>query len=106
MATALISALTKIPTRKDVAMTGEITLTGRVLPIGGLREKALAAKRAGIKRVIIPDKNLSDLADMPKEVKRAITFLPVEHMDQVLALALKENPMKDSREPLVEAVSK
>ena len=106
MATALISALTRIPTRKDVAMTGEITLTGRVLPIGGLREKALAAKRAGIKRVIIPDKNLSDLADMPKEVKRAITFLPVEHMDQVLELALKENPMKDSREPLVEAVSK
>ncbi|RLD96593.1 MAG: endopeptidase La, partial [Aquificota bacterium] len=95
LAIALISALTKIPTRKDVAMTGEITLTGRVLPIGGLREKSLAAKRAGIRKVIIPRKNLVDLTDMPEEVKKSITFLPVEHMDQVVELALQENPMKE-----------
>jgi len=95
IATALISTLTNIPAKKDIAMTGEITLTGRVLPIGGLREKSLAAKRAGIRKVIIPRKNLVDLTDMPEEVKKSITFLSVEHMDQVVELALQENPMKE-----------
>ena len=98
MATALVSALTGIPTKKDIAMTGEITLTGRVLPIGGLREKALAAKRAGIPKVIIPQKHLADLTDMPKEVKRSVTFIPVTHMDQVIVQALEENPMRGPQE--------
>ncbi len=94
IATSLTSAITQIPTRKDTAMTGEITLTGRVLPIGGLREKALAAKRAGITNIIIPMKNLSDLTDMPTEVKKGIAFIPVSHMDQVLEHALTVYPAK------------
>jgi len=102
MATALISALTGVPARKDVAMTGEITLTGRVLPIGGLREKALAAKRAGIAKVIIPQKNLGDLTDTPKEVKKSVIFIPVAHMDQVIEQALEENPIKSPQKIMKE----
>ncbi len=102
IATSLVSALTCTPTKKDVAMTGEITLTGRVLPIGGLREKALAAKRAGIAKVIIPQKNLGDLTDMPKEVKKSVIFIPVAHMDQVIELALGENPVKSPQEIIKE----
>src|SRR5437763_238106 len=90
MATALISALTGRPTRRDVAMTGEITLRGRVLPVGGLREKILAAHRAGIKTFVLPRKNLKDLTDVPADVKREVTFVPVEHMDDVLPVALQE----------------
>ncbi len=90
MATALISALTGIPVRNDVAMTGEITLRGRVLPIGGLREKALAARRGGITHIIIPKKNLRDLDELPKYAKRDLTFHPVEHMDEVLNIAFSE----------------
>jgi ATP-dependent Lon protease len=88
MATAIISRLTGNPIRKDVAMTGEITLTGRVLPIGGLKEKALAAMRHGIKTVIIPDKNKKDLEDIPEEYRKHLTFVPVKSIDEVLEVAL------------------
>jgi ATP-dependent Lon protease len=90
MATALISALTQQAVDRDVAMTGEITLRGRVLPIGGLKEKALGALRAGIHTIIIPEKNKKDLTEVPKNVKRKINFIPVKHMDEVLPLALKK----------------
>lgn len=94
MATALISVLTNTPVCKDVAMTGEITLRGRVLPIGGLKEKALGALRAGIHKVIIPDKNKKDLAEIPKNVKRKIQFIPVKNMNEVLPIAMAKNPLK------------
>ncbi|HEY7066234.1 MAG TPA: endopeptidase La [Chloroflexota bacterium] len=90
MATALISALTRRPVRREVAMTGEITLRGRVLPVGGLREKVLAAHRAGIKTFLLPRKNLKDLGDVPADVKREVCFVPVDHMDEVLPVALQE----------------
>ena len=90
MATAIISRLTGIAIRKDVARTGEITLTGRVLPIGGLKEKALAAMRHGIKTVIIPDKNKKDLEDIPEEYRKHLTFVPVKSIDEVLVVALVE----------------
>ncbi len=88
IATALISALTKQPTRKEVAMTGEITLRGRVLPVGGVREKVLAAHRAGITVFILPQKNVKDLTEVPSVVRRQLRFVPVDHMDQVLPVAL------------------
>jgi ATP-dependent Lon protease len=88
MATAIVSALTRIPVRHDVAMTGEISLRGRVLPIGGLRDKALAAHRGGIKTVIVPKDNRKDLRDIPKPVRRAMEFVLVGHMDEVLKHAL------------------
>ena len=88
MATALVSAMTGRPVRSDVAMTGEVTLRGRVLPIGGLKEKALGALRAGINTVLIPKKNVKDLAEMPANVKRKLKFVPVKIMDEVLASAL------------------
>lgn len=88
MATALISAVSKRPIHKDVAMTGEITLRGRVLPIGGLKEKALGALRAGIKTVIIPEKNRKDLAEIPATIKRKLKFIPLGNMDEVLDIAL------------------
>jgi ATP-dependent Lon protease len=88
MATALMSTFTRQPVRNDVAMTGEITLRGRVLPIGGLKEKALAAMRAGIRSVIIPEKNKKDLAEFPSHLKRKIKFVPVKHMSEVLTRAL------------------
>ncbi len=84
MATALISALADRPVRNDVAMTGEITLRGRVLPIGGLKEKSLGALRAGIRKIIIPEKNKKDLTEIPPIVRRKIKFIPVQHMEQVL----------------------
>ena len=90
MATAMISKLTGISIRRDVAMTGEITLTGRVLPIGGLKEKALAAMRHGIKTIIIPDKNKKDLEDIPEEVRKQLTFVPVKTIDDVLEVALTQ----------------
>ncbi|MBI5562151.1 MAG: endopeptidase La [Deltaproteobacteria bacterium] len=86
MATALISALMKRPVSKDIAMTGEITLRGRVLPIGGLKEKALAALRAKIKTIIIPERNKKDLEEIPKDVLKELRFLPVSHMDEVLRI--------------------
>jgi ATP-dependent Lon protease len=88
MCTSLVSALTRRPVRRDVAMTGEITLRGRVLPIGGLKEKLLAAHRGGIKTVIIPKENEKDLKDIPKVVTRQIKIVSVEHMDEVLGHAL------------------
>src|SRR6266702_3668289 len=89
MATALISALTKRATRRDVAMTGEITLRGRVLPIGGVKEKVLAAHRAGIKTFILPKRNLKDLNEVPREIMKELHFVPVERMDDVIAVALQ-----------------
>ena len=88
MATALASALTKRPVRREVAMTGEITLRGKVLPIGGLREKVLAAHRAGIRTIVIPKENLKDIEEIPDYVREELTFKPVEHMDEVLHIAL------------------
>lgn len=90
IATALISVLTNKPVNKYVAMTGEITLRGRVLPIGGLKEKALGALRGGIRTVIIPEKNRKDMTEIPANVKRKIKFIPVSHMDEVLPIALEE----------------
>jgi ATP-dependent Lon protease len=92
MYTALVSLLTGVPVRPDVAMTGEITLRGNVLQIGGVKEKLLAAHRAGIKRVIIPERNMKDLIDVPEEVKKEMEILSVKRMDEVLALALKDPP--------------
>ena len=88
IATSLISAFTERPIYKDVGMTGEITLRGRVLPIGGLKEKILAAHRSGLKRVLLPDRNMKDLVDVPKKVLSDIKVIPVTHMDQVLDAAL------------------
>lgn len=88
MATALISALTNIPVSRHVAMTGEITLRGRVLPIGGLKEKTLAAHRAGIKTVLLPKDNEKDIEEIPESVRNDLTFIPVSHMDEVLNHAL------------------
>jgi ATP-dependent Lon protease len=99
LATALISALLKRPVRRDVAMTGEITLRGRVLPIGGLKEKALAAHRAGMKKVIIPHKNLKDLVDIPARIQRDVKFVPVKTMDEVLPLALVSDKKSADHKP-------
>ena len=88
MVTSIVSAITENPVRKDIAMTGEVTLTGQVLPIGGLKEKLLAAHRAGIKQVIIPKENIKDLVDMPKKITDDIKITPVEHADEVLKIAL------------------
>ena len=88
MVTSIVSAITNTPVRRDVAMTGEVTLTGQVLPIGGLKEKLLAAHRAGIKQVIIPKENEKDLVDMPKKIIDDIKITPVEHADEVLKIAL------------------
>jgi ATP-dependent Lon protease len=92
MATSIISVLTGIPVRRDVAMTGEITLRGRVLPIGGLKEKLLAALRTGLKTVIIPAENEKDLADIPDNVKKGLEIVPVSSMEEVLKIALVRTP--------------
>jgi len=92
MVTAIVSVLTGIPVKKDVAMTGEITLRGRVLPIGGLKEKLLAALRAGIKTVVIPEENVKDLSEIGDEVKSLLTILPASRMDDVLKIALQRMP--------------
>ena len=96
MFTALASLFTDTPVRADVAMTGEITLRGLVLPIGGLKEKSLAAMRAGISTVIIPKLNEKDLADVPEEAKQKLKFVPVENVDEVLAVALEKNSVARS----------
>ena len=88
IATAIVSALTRIPVRANVAMTGEITLRGRVLPIGGLKEKMIAALRGGIDTLIIPRENEKDLIEIPPHVKRGLTIIKVDHMDEVLPAAL------------------
>jgi len=95
MCTALVSALTKIPVRADVAMTGEITLRGEVLPIGGLKEKLLAAHRGGIAVVMIPEENRKDLVEIPKNIKDALDIRPVQWIDEVLEIALESSPKPD-----------
>jgi ATP-dependent Lon protease len=97
IATAMLSLATGAPVRPDVAMTGEITLRGRVLPVGGVRDKALAALRAGIQTVILPRKNLQDLRTAPKELKRRVNFVPVDNMAQVLEAALEWEPGRRSK---------
>jgi ATP-dependent Lon protease len=92
MATAIVSVSTGIPVRHDIAMTGEVTLRGRVLPIGGLKEKLLAALRGGIKIVLIPEENAKDLAEIPDSVKNGMEIVPVSRMDQVLERALTAKP--------------
>jgi len=91
LATALVSALSRNPIRKDVAMTGEITLRGKVLPIGGVKEKVLAAHRASIKNIILPKDNEKDLADIPKNVLDTLNVYMVQTMDEVLKIALAES---------------
>jgi ATP-dependent Lon protease len=93
MCTALVSALTKVPVRSEVAMTGEITLRGRVLPIGGLKEKLLAAHRGGITTIIIPEENKKDLADIPENITASLDIHPVRWIDEVLDIAL-ERPLQ------------
>ena len=93
MCTALVSVITHIPVRADVAMTGEITLRGQVLPIGGLKEKLLAAHRGGIKHVIIPEENRKDLSEIPANILKKITIHPVNNIEQVLELALQRSPL-------------
>jgi len=90
MVTALVSILSGVPVRSDVAMTGEISLRGRVLPIGGLKEKLLAALRGGIRTVLIPAENEKDLAEIPATVKEQLEIVPVQHVDEVLSRALVE----------------
>ena len=91
MATAVVSALTGKKVRTDVAMTGEITLRGRVLPIGGLKEKVLAAHRLGIKTIILPKENKRDMDDIPNNIRKQLEFMLVEHMDEVLNCAMVES---------------
>ena len=99
MATAVISALTGRPVYRHVGMTGEITLRGRVLPIGGVREKVLAAHRAGLKTVILPEKNMKDLVDLPKTARAELKILPVKHMDDVLKIALASEVVVEPPRP-------
>ena len=88
MVTSIVSSITNIPVNREVAMTGEITITGQVLQIGGLKEKLLAAHRAGVKKVLIPKENEKDLIDIPKKVREDIKIIPVETADEVLKIAL------------------
>ena len=88
MVTSIVSSMTNIPVNRDIAMTGEVTVTGQVLPIGGLKEKLLAAHRAGVKTVLIPKENEKDLIDIPKKVREDIKIIPVESADEVLKIAL------------------
>lgn len=98
--TAIVSALTKIPVRRKVAMTGEVTLRGRVLEIGGVKEKVIAAHRAGLKTIIMPKENKKDLEDVPKEVIKDLQFVFVSHMDQVLDIALSKQLPRENMEPI------
>jgi ATP-dependent Lon protease len=100
MATALISSFARVPVRHDVAMTGEVTLSGRVLPIGGVKEKVLGALRAGIRTIILPKDNVADLDDIPESEREKLTVHPVERLRDVLAIALEppDEPKPDPRE--------
>jgi ATP-dependent Lon protease len=95
-----------VPARHDVSMTGEITLTGRVLPIGGLKEKVLGARRAGIKHVVLPKQNEADLHDIPLHLRRTMTFHPCETLDQVLEVALVGGLGALERQPIVDQPTK
>src|SRR4029077_10658822 len=92
MVSAIVSVMTGIPVRRDVAMTGEITLRGRVLPIGGLKEKLLASARGGMKTVLIPEENAKDLVEISDTIKRGLDIVPVSRMDEVLARAMTRKP--------------
>jgi ATP-dependent Lon protease len=98
MCTAIVSVLTGIPVRADVAMTGEITLRGEILPIGGLKEKLLAALRGGIRTVLIPVENQRDLQEIPDNIKENLTIRPVRWIDEALALALQHMPTPNEKE--------
>ena len=102
MCTAIISALTKIPVRASVAMTGEITLRGEVLPIGGLKEKLLAAHRGGITTVLIPADNAKDLVEIPDNIKQNLDIRPVHWIDEVLEVALQYMPVPITQKSLEE----
>ena len=104
MATALVSALTRRAIRKEVAMTGEITLRGKVLPVGAIRDKLLAAHRAGSKQIVMPRDNENDLEDLPEDVRRELEITLVEHVDDVLNAAL--HPEKVAERPKLAAVSR
>jgi ATP-dependent Lon protease len=104
MVTAIVSVLTGIPVKRDIAMTGEITLRGRILPIGGLKEKLLAALRGGLKKVLIPEENAKDLVDIPASVKNALEIVPVSRMGEVLQHALVRQPEPIKWEEDVSAV--
>jgi ATP-dependent Lon protease len=106
MCTALVSALTDIPVKGDVAMTGEITLRGEVLPIGGLKEKLLAAHRGGISKVLIPEENEKDLAEIPKNIKDKLTIVPVKWIDEVMSHALAHEPVPEGHKKDAESESK
>ena len=106
MATALVSALTNIPVRGDVAMTGEVTLRGRVLPIGGLKEKTIAAHRAGIKKVLVPFENKKDMEEVPDKVKKGLEFVFVKSMDEVLEHALEKMPEVEKKKTRKTAAKK
>jgi len=97
MYTTLVSVFTKTPVKSDVAMTGEITLQGRVLPIGGLKEKLLAALRGGIKTVIIPQENMKDLTEIPDNVKSGMKIIPVSSVSEVLEIALRKKGGKKAK---------
>lgn len=99
MATALVSALTKVPVSKDIAMTGEITLRGNVLPIGGLKEKSLAALRSNITKIIVPERSRKDLDDIPKTIKKKIKYIFVNHVDDVIDIALVKKAISTARKP-------
>jgi len=103
--TALVSAFTGREVLKDVGMTGEITLRGRILPVGGIREKVLAAHRAGLKTVILPKRNMKDLIDVPKKARDELKIIPVEEMDQVLQIALSTSPPKRKHLRLLKRLS-
>ena len=105
MCTALVSALTRIPVRSDVAMTGEITLRGEVLPIGGLKEKLLAAHRGGIKTVLIPDENQKDLVEIPDNIKGNLEIKAVKWIDEVLGVALTQQPAIPADAPAAAAAA-
>ena len=106
MCTALVSALTNMPVKSDVAMTGEITLRGEILPIGGLKEKLLAAHRGGIGTVLIPEENEKDLAEIPKNIKDKLTIVPVKWIDQVLQHALAHMPVPETAKEATEVEPK
>ena len=108
IACSIISAITNRPVSKYIAMTGEITLRGRVLPIGGLKEKALGALRAGITTIIIPEKNRNDLIEIPKYVSRKINFIPVKHMDEVVRIVfnIKKTKARDKKKATLRKTAK
>ena len=103
MSVALVSALACRPSKYDLAMTGEITLSGRVLPIGCVKEKVLGAVRAGITTILLPKANEPDLADLPADVRQRLTVLSVDHLDEVLALALRGASLHEGRLTFAEA---